>query len=439
MVQIIEQADRFGKIGKAFGEGIAEQLPKEMDRYRLAKGLEKLNAQKDLSPREYYSKALTLPGLTEQGRQSLGELAKTESQAKALEDIGKKRTEAKETESPFPKPETFTQPGATRENAPSVSTRAPIEATLKPRIPKTYNELLERASELFQGNKAFYKNDPQLALQAAQQEDQQAQSVNTALQAQRTNETDVQNTIKKGLQSEHDRLGAVVPGRLYSSIEDKAINAVKSIADGGEGLTEQEAQKKYGKELDEASRDYSTLNALGNWSILTRSPAENKRSIKEMQKSFKERNDLQNFSDELVARNKLSPGKASLLAHPVKDIPNLNKELKNIPKQKMIVQARGMGGAGLIPTESEEQIQKKTLAYSEKLLPLLGSEGSPLAVAEHLKSKGYDPDVWMNYVGNNQTNLNQWQIDEIKKPRNFTPTLNDMWMFSFSNLDDLGE
>jgi hypothetical protein len=53
MVQVIEQGDIFGKVGKAFGEGLGEAIPKEMDQYLLSKQVQRLRGA-DL-PREKLS------------------------------------------------------------------------------------------------------------------------------------------------------------------------------------------------------------------------------------------------------------------------------------------------------------------------------------------------------------------------------------------------
>lgn len=65
MVQSIEQYDLFGKIGKSLGTGLSEQLPKEIDRTRLAKGLQELRqqGQQGMNPFDAAVKIFSLPGL----------------------------------------------------------------------------------------------------------------------------------------------------------------------------------------------------------------------------------------------------------------------------------------------------------------------------------------------------------------------------------------
>lgn len=65
MVQSIEQYDLFGKVGKSLGTGLSEQLPKEIDRTRLAKGLQELRqqGQQGMNPFDAAVKIFSLPGL----------------------------------------------------------------------------------------------------------------------------------------------------------------------------------------------------------------------------------------------------------------------------------------------------------------------------------------------------------------------------------------
>ena len=78
MAQRIKQGNIFGRIGTEFGRGLAESIPKEIERTRLAQGLEDLNSQSNLTNREYFTRALSVPGLLDRPQvvQSLGQLAR---------------------------------------------------------------------------------------------------------------------------------------------------------------------------------------------------------------------------------------------------------------------------------------------------------------------------------------------------------------------------
>lgn len=86
MAQLIKQADIFGRLGTGVGKGLAEQVPKEIERNRLSAGLQQLERDAPgLNPQQYYTRALQVPGLIDrpQAVQSLAELARLQNQRDA--------------------------------------------------------------------------------------------------------------------------------------------------------------------------------------------------------------------------------------------------------------------------------------------------------------------------------------------------------------------
>ncbi len=55
MAYSVKPASIFGRVGTGIGKGLAEQLPKEMERNRLASGLKELGEQKGLSPFQQFT------------------------------------------------------------------------------------------------------------------------------------------------------------------------------------------------------------------------------------------------------------------------------------------------------------------------------------------------------------------------------------------------
>ncbi len=62
----IKNANVFGRIGSGIGKGLAEQVPKEIERSRLSSGLKELAAKKDLTPFEQFAELSAIPGATPQ-------------------------------------------------------------------------------------------------------------------------------------------------------------------------------------------------------------------------------------------------------------------------------------------------------------------------------------------------------------------------------------
>lgn len=81
--QHIKQGNIFGRLGSGIGQGIAETLPKEIERGRLSQGLQQLGQQQNLSPFQQFSALSSLPGVTPQMIQSGTELLKQRGLADA--------------------------------------------------------------------------------------------------------------------------------------------------------------------------------------------------------------------------------------------------------------------------------------------------------------------------------------------------------------------
>lgn len=80
MVQYIQPASIFGRVGSGIGKGFGEQLPKEIERGRLASGLEQLSQQSgQMTPLQQFTKLAPLPGVTPQMLQTFGDLARQQS------------------------------------------------------------------------------------------------------------------------------------------------------------------------------------------------------------------------------------------------------------------------------------------------------------------------------------------------------------------------
>ena len=86
MVQYVQNADIFGRVGSGIGQGLAEQLPKEIERNRLAAGLQSFEQEHgDLNPMQQMARLSAIPGVTPQMIQTFGELAKLNNQRSAMQ------------------------------------------------------------------------------------------------------------------------------------------------------------------------------------------------------------------------------------------------------------------------------------------------------------------------------------------------------------------
>lgn len=428
--EIRTQPTIFGALGKGLGQGLAESIPREIERSRLATGLQQLEQQKGLSPFQQFSRLAAIPGVVERPQllQSASDLLRQQGMLQGLQQgniNGQRQPNFSDIKPEAP------APGQPHQGLKSVTSVEGIEATRKPYIPMTTPQKQQLALQLHQQNPGLYP-DLQTALAGANQIDTENQAINSALQGQRAGEKDIQSTIKNELAERAEALGAKgenVPGNVLSDIQDQAIDELRKGK-----LTEKELASKYGKKLDSIAREYKALDTLGNWTLPLRNPVETRRSIQSIRNGFKERNDLENLADTLTGVNDLSYGKSYFLAYPISEQKPVKSMIDSLPKLERMRFKNGYAE----PLKNSD----KTLEASQKLAPLLKeTDASPLSIAEELNAKGYDPDTWLDYVTKNQRklNLSERQGRELTKPRNWFPTLNDLWLFLGSGMDNMVE
>lgn len=423
MAQQIKQGDIFGRIGTGFGKGLAEQVPKEIERGRLASGLRELEGQSDLTPFQQFARLSAIPGITPQMIQSGSELLRQQGIGRGLQ----KANERNQEPSPFQKyQEQVTQP-----KSGSITTTTPVKATIQPYIPPTRDQILAKAGEIYETDRSLYPN-PQDAIPAAMQYFQQQEAINTALQNQRKGQQDVQSRVQAELKQAAQNAGinveggTQVPDTVYQEIENRAIDDVNN------GIkTELEAAKFYKNELDKIAREYKALDTVGKFDYMIRDTKDIKRNLKDIRDEFKKRNDLENLADSYISKNGLSPAKAYYLAFDPSENKILNNALVKLPDIKQ--------ESWKVP--NPEKSTKMTYQIAPEIAKAMGKEGSPLAIGEELAAKGYDRDAWFNYLSKNKKSLDlsERQARELQKPKNSYPTLNDFWLFNSIGLDKLME
>ena len=433
MVQYIKQGDIFGRIGSGIGQGLAQQLPEEINRSRLSAGLKNLSEQKNLTPFEQFSALSSIPGITPQMIQSGSELLRQQGIAQGFRNVPA-------TSSPEQNKSSINinvNPQLQESQTKGLVTKTPTQAALNPYIPKTLPQIQSRAAELMQKNPNLYPT-AQDAMNGAVLEDKQNQSVNAALQGQRSSQLGVQENVRNQLRNLQSAANAQIPDNVYQDIENEVLSDINS------GKKDEATAEKDGlKKLDAISREYQNLANLGNWTFPFQNAKGAAQTIHSLRNDFKKRNDLENFADSLTGKNGISPSKAYYEAFPVEEKPSLDKFVKSLPlikskTEKVIGAGPGLAGLGYSG-------RKNQTSETEKILPtlakLMGKDASPLSIAEELRLKGYDPNVWLDYLTKNKRSLDltERQVRELGKPRSWFPSLNDLWFFIGSGKDKLIE
>jgi hypothetical protein len=416
MAQIIKQGNIFGRLGSGIGKGLAEQLPKEIERGRLSHGLKELGEKKGLTTFQQFAELAGIPGITPQGIQTGGELLKQQGMLNGAQG-GKTRDE-----------QAFNEIRNARNVNPSSETKGLIgtentQAALQPAIPKSLSDLQNRAAELNQQNPGLYP-DYQTAFNAATVEDQQRLGQNAAQQAARQSQKGVETDIRKELRGLQSAANAKVPDNVYQKVENKALEAIRNGS-----KDELTAAKDSRDELDAISRDYAQIDSFGNLTLPASNPKQVKSSINSLRQKFKANDDLENMADAFVGRNGLSNEYAYYLAKPPTG--EINDTIKKIPNIKIPL---ALGAIGYKGTNTPAQKAEKTQSVIQNIAKMLNKNDSPLAIGYELNKKGYDSQEWRDYLIKNkdELNLSQSQIRELGKVDKASQGfLNDFWLQAF--------
>jgi len=418
----VKQGNIFGRVGEGFGRGLAQQLPEEIERGRLAHGLEDLaqNAENLTLPQQL-GRLASLPGATPQLIDSYSQLLRHQAQANALASLQNKP--------PQPFPEIRPKPSASAEigETPTLTKGSHLEDIQKGYIPPTQEQIYNNAGRMYNSNPALFGNDPQKAIQAAEDEAIREEKRFEAGERQHGRLTSIQDNLVSRLKQHSQDLGAIVPATVYSKIEDKAIQATKPRIDGGRGLTEQQAMKEYGKELDEVSREYQDVKNIGGLGMLTRSAQSTLSSLKTARDAFAKRGELREFADFMVANNNISYPLAYAIAEPVNSNSSLTEELNKIPP---------ISAWSLSHLRNPEEMHIKTKKIAKNLAEKMGNS-SPLAISYELNKKGYDPQVFLDYIIDNKfQDMTGRQIEQARKSFPNLGSLSDLWLSSWSGIGE---
>jgi hypothetical protein len=411
----LPQPSIFGRIGTGFGKGLAESLPKEIERARLQQGLQDLGNQKGLSRFQQFAGLAGLPGTNNAIIQGGADILNQE----AYLDAVKNQYEGKGGDNGYvPTPDEIEKPRAGE--IPSLATAQATEQSYQNFIPPTKEQERANAYKNFSQNKARYNNNFDNALKEQEDITQRNNERQKAFQEQEDTALKKEAQLKQALSTEASKLGIrpqaikngenVLPAnfnsKMYQQYESKVLKSIlpKKIENGvnvgGEGLTQQQAIDKYSKEMDEKYREYKQIETL-----TSASPLEFNRRVDALQPSFAANDNRDVLMDRLVATQGLSPVYAAHKAYPIE---GRSPELNRIRK----------ANAG--------QIGKLNDGNYSELLKEMGDKNSPLSFTYELDQKGIDPTGWLEYLNQNRDKLKVWQAEQLSPYTGIG--LKDMWL-----------
>lgn len=410
MATYIKQGDIFGRVGTEIGKGLAEQIPKEVERNRLASGLKQLGEQKGLTPFQQFSGLASTPGITPQMIDSGSQLLRQQQYLDAIKNQYQQGGPQAGNKGYVPNQQDLQQP--VKGEVPTLADEQSTAQSYKEYIPPTEQQERAEANENFQKNPARYNYDFDNALKERKAITARNQEIQKSYQTQEATAVAKEEKVKGALKTEVEKLGLKdVPPKAYQRFEEKVLNSILPKSQGGQGLTQEQAIKNYSKELEQSDRNYKDLGSLSAWS-----PNDFDRDVNALQKSFAKLGDQQQMRDQLISDYGVSPRYASHRAYPIRkgEIPTLNKFGSQVGTT-----SRGGVSFQEINDGVYSQIQKE-----------MGKNHSPLSVAYELDERGESGSAFLKYLDKHRDHLEGWQIEELSKPTNVY-NLTDIWLRAF--------
>ena len=381
------------------GAGLAEQLPKEIDRYRLSQGLQNLaqNAPNQ-SALQNYLQAASIYGISPQTLQGLPDVLKQEgsrnfiknykpasgsasasqaenetpeTQFKSKLDVGFGRNEPNRI-SPKgeERPSDFVNEEAKATADRTLPGRNPLSAELIPKKPWTQDKKLsEMAAMQEQNPQATFDDlsrlaDEKEARELAQPEaEQKIDSYFEDKKKKADSEFDRQLSVK--LQKTGADTYADLPGEMQLSLKRGMINDLIS----NKNLNEESAANKWSEIGLNNAKALKELETLSHHSYFEK-PSTILQKLKTIQKPFAKAGNKESYEKYLTSTFDFSPQRSAQIAYPYTDkISNFIDSTKRT--------------RGYIPGEMDRESRKRAIEVQK----LITSEDSILAIARGIKDK----------------------------------------------------
>lgn len=436
-IQEIQRKGGWGsQLGAAFGKGLAEQIPKEVDRYRLSSGLKDIGQNPAATPYEQMSQFLSVPGMTPEKAQMLfpylqNQMAKREqANRQQIQNSprgqqpsgvqGQPQLQQKGSQAlPAQNQQTTRQSALIEEQEiPSIVTPELTEAGQRVYTPRPQEDIKEEAARLSLEEPSSYATVDDAEREILKRE---AAKEGEILAGQKRYEnarklqTDVDQSFEKALGDYESKLPGEINQKLRKKAYEDVINGKASASQAG---------LKYGEQALNLSKDLDKVTSLGAESWLNQDPEDIMKSVQTLSKPFVDAGLGTLFADQVIADFGASPQVAYQMVYPIqkdKEINNYISGLKN-RKQKVPLPLLGKG----LYTKNIDKI-------TQNISEMLSEDSSLLATSLALDERGYSgkqflDDIQSRYE-NGELGLYAHQVEELKRPHKRRGTLGDFWLF----------
>jgi hypothetical protein len=419
----VSQGSLAGRLGSGLGQGLADQIPKEVDRYRLSQGLKQFEKESaNLTPFQQATKLMSIPGIGAEHIYALQPLLQQQKARQAQVDYGKSFSGNQNT-----KPAAKGQPaqrGIPAEK--SITNLETEQALLEPNLPPTPQEINALAGQLIQDFPDKFVNPEQANAEASNllsAEYNKTQALREQSKINDAAKTDIENEFNKVLGD----LGANIPGEEKQKLLNQAYKDV-----GSSKKTKLQAANDVAKEGLKLAQGVTSLQTINKqWFP---NPETARKSVNQLRQGpFKGNSEL--LYNKLQSEWGLTPGFAKTLSNPPSENKDYSEYLKSIPMQNL-------GGKEFL--KNREAGYPREVKAADQMVKHLKPNDSILAGLVQMQGKGLDANAVMEQIRNlynsDKISLSESQIKELSQPAISKPSVKDFWymiMFGYEKL--LGE
>lgn len=404
MVQIINDPNSgniFGQIGRNFGQGLAEQLPKGIERGQLSQGLKELENKPGLSPYQQAAHLYGLPGGSEAAQTLLPLLQEQRARDAYLRES--------------------TNPQPSQQQKPSLSiTGDEGDIPLSQQVrganflePMTNEQIKSEVGNLVRSGRFL---DPLKAESYVREQDKNRIVGDEAFQnKQILAESEFEKLRNQSLQSH----GVNDFYDINGDLQRKLANKVKTeVANGGNPT---QVANKYAKEALEFAKSRRSLRDVGKKNFWNTTPSESLRSFDNIKKHYDKMGQTDEFAKDLITYADLDPEAAYSFAFPVSKDKKLNEFIDSKkPTTKL-------GSSLKLGSKNEKQI-------ADHLSKNLSSDVSFLSIADRLDDLGLNKDAFWKEIQRNyadgtipEDKLNPRQVQELGQTLSKRPSMGTIY------------
>lgn len=410
----VKSGNIFGRIGKGFGQGLAEQVPKEIERYRLSEGLKNLEQEgQNLTPFQQYSRLAAIPGITPQMIQSGAELLKhqgirgayakkagigqreeqptQQTSSQAFQDVKFANLSENKQQRAGGKVNEFS--GINEFGQPQIVEKNPLRQEAQPRLPWSPERRDQEIAKIFEEQPNLTLPE---AVNIASNNEQRFLAQPEAVQKQdeylRKIQGEADNEFIKQLETKLQKTDEGV----YKDITGEMINNLKrGIARDLRTKPNASVRDVVNDWTDKAlnlAKTKSQLDELANRDLIDKitKQDQNLSKLKSYQKIFNETGNKEEFFNKLKSDFNLSPQGAASIAYPRNK--SLSEYIKKIPTSKI---------------SDVNNFSANARKYAANIENLITADDSFLAIAREIRERTpfFDQRAFFDQLREDQDNL----------------------------------